>query len=194
MAVELVVTNGADTYTHDPTPSVVISSTIKHDEESGIYREREVIWTITGVLTPAGGLIADQVAELEEMYHNGVLDSAKVVDGSTELEIMPDEKGIRVTGLDFPEGSGPEWATKRQYIVTLNGSDYSEDVTSNGEYDYNITYATEQSGIVTRTITGSMRDLYGKDSAAKYAALKTTLGWSTWAGANQIDDTYLNTP
>lgn len=188
MDLQLITDNGVGTYKHSPLPGVVINNSIEHEEDSAVVNRRVVTWDITGVLLPdSGQSLVEQVSALESHYQVGSLVSAKITDGNTDYETLDNDDGIRVTKLDFPEGNGPEWASKRTYVISLEGVDYFDD--DKGTVEYTVSYDTEQSGIITRTISGLQKDAE-QDSYVKYVALKAANSWGTWAGANSVRDEY----
>ncbi len=178
-------------YVHDPTPGVVMNVDYRHHDTGGTLYEKRETWTITGYILPKeGDTLENQIAELQTKYASGLLATAKLMDDNTVLEELPTDRAIEVKSLSFPTGDGPEWATKRNYIIVLEGIDYSSAVTTSGEYEYTITYATEQSGVVTRTISGTLRDVGGEDATTLFATLKSNQGWSTWTLAYMVTDSY----
>ncbi len=190
MTVQLVTNNGATNYGHTPSPGIVISEEYRHLEGESTIAERKVTWSIEGILIPSNGDIDTQVLALKAAYELGEVYEAIWYDDNTILEQMPGENGIKVESIEFPEGTGSEWATKRKYKLILSGSEFAADVSDDGEYNYTIEYATEQNTLITRTIGGTLTDLAGKAAGTKYATLKSTNGWGTWANANTISDTY----
>lgn len=190
MTIQLVTNNGATDYTHTPSPGIVISEKYRHKKNESAMAERAVTWSIEGVLIPSNGDIDAQVLALKVAYELGEVYFARWYDDAAILEELPDEIGIKVESIEFPEGTGVEWATKRKYKLVLSGSEFSADVSDNGEYDYTIEYATEQNTLVTRTISGTLTDLTGEAASTKYATLKSANGWETWTNANKISDTY----
>ena len=190
MTVQLITNNGSSDYTHAPSPGIVISEEYRAKANISALAERKVTWSIEGVLIPSNGDIDTQVLALKAAYELGELYSAIWYDSSEILEQLPDENGIRVEIIEFPEGTGSEWATKRRYKIVLSGSEFSTDVSDDGEYDYTIEYATEQNTLITRTISGTLTDLDGKTASTKYATLKAANGWETWTDANKISDNY----
>ncbi len=190
MALILKTNNGSDDYTHIPHPSVEIQVQVVHPEDNNEVFEFRHTWVITGMIVPGAATIQAQVTALHVAYDLGTLASAQILDAATPLETLPTDGGLKVVSLEFPEGKGPEWATKRSYKIVLKGLDHTSTVDTNGEYSYTITYLTDQSGIQTRTISGALKDIKGKAATAKYNALKSNLGWATWSGANLTTDSY----
>lgn len=181
-------------YVHEPTPSVVINVARRHKNDTDDLVESIVTWTITGILLPneSGKSIDAQVAVLETYYGDATKPIIKLeleVD-STTLEELASDNGIKLVDFSFPDGKGPEWATRRRYTMVFEGEEYSASIQASGEYDYSITYATEQSTLQTRTISGALYDFAGQGAAAKYATLKSDKGWATWTGGNLISDVY----
>ena len=114
MTVELITNNGQTDYAHSPSPGIVISETYRSQADMSDMAERAVTWTIDGILIPSQGDIAEQVIALKAAYELGELYSAEWKDGAVTLEELPSENGIKVESIEFPEGKGPEWATKRK--------------------------------------------------------------------------------
>ena len=184
-------TSSGTKYVHAPTPGVVMHVEYIHHDDAGVLHEKRETWTITGLILPTDNdTLENQIAELQSKYESGLLVTAKLMDGTTVLEELPTDKTIEVKSLSFPTGDGPEWATKRNYIIVLEGTAYTSDVSDYGEYDYTITYTTDQSSITTRTITGTLFDVEGKDAVAKYMTLKASEGWTTWTDAFKVSDSY----
>lgn len=186
----LVTHNGIQEYTHPNMPSVVISNTARFKENTSELLEIEKTWTVNGFLASTDGNIQTQVIALKAHYIGMKLTSAQIKDGVTVLETLPTDLGICVESLNFPEGSGAEWATKRNYVLTLKGIDYVGTVESFGEYTYTITYATDQSGNLTITINGELSDITGKNALDKYETLKFSKGWFYFADCNIINDIF----
>ena len=147
------------------------------------------MWTISGVLGPGEESLDMQINALKDHYSSGELTEVMIVDGSTTLEELVSDINITVSDCSFPVGTGPEWATKRKYVIVLEGVERPEAVNTLGEIDYAISYGVDQSTIVDRTIKGTVKDVVG-DSYAKYLIAKNSNAWVTWAGANLIGDTY----
>jgi hypothetical protein len=193
MAIMLkLISDSGVAYTFSPTPALVISNSYEHKEDDDTMLVRTCKWAINGVLIyKAGTTLAAQVTGLKAMLEPATVKSAQLVDSyGTVLEEMPDEAGIRITDVEFPEGTGPEWATRRTFSFNVEGKEFTEDVNKDGDCKYTISYATAQSGIVTRTISGTMRDVMNKEAYAKWVAFRTKKLWDTWTNANKTDDTY----
>ncbi len=190
MALILKTHNGTDFYTHIPHPTVSIRVEPVHPDDVNEVFEFKHIWTISGVLVAGATSIQTQVAALHVAYDVGTLQSAQILDDVTPLETLPTDGGLKITSFEFPEGKGPEWATKREYKIVIEGLDHTSVVDSLGEYTYTIVYSTNQSGIQARTISGTLKDIKGKSSVAKYNTLKSNQSWSTWSGANLLTDSY----
>lgn len=188
--INLHVNNGTDTFIHDPAPSVVIRNVFRGSEEAVELWENEITWSIDGILIPRDGLISDQVIELKGFYNVGELTSVELQDDGVIIESIPTDRGIKIESLEFPEGDGPEWATKRKFSLVLKGSTIPTTLATYGEYSYNISYTTDQSGLISRTINGTLKDFKDKDAETKYEAFKTAQGWATWTDANLSSDTY----
>ena len=191
MSIALKTNNGTQVLTHSPTPAVVISNAFRHDDDLATLKETTVTWSISGVLTPGGGTMDDQITEMLAHYAGAVMTEVTLVDSALGvIAAMPTAGNIKVTSIDFPEGSGPELATKRTYIITLEGKDVPVAIQENGECVYNISYSTAQNGKVTISISGTMTDVFGQDAEAKYAAFKIAQNWDAYAGYNLITDEY----
>lgn len=190
MALILKTNNGSDDYTHVPHAAVSISVGPVHPDNSNEVFEYRHTWTITGMLVPGGTSIQAQVTALHAAYDLGTLATAQILDDVTPLETMPIDGGIKITAFEFPEGRGPEWATKREYKIVLEGLDHTSTVDSDGEFTYTITYSTDQSGIQTRTVSGTLKDIKELVATTKYNTLKAAQSWATWSGANLITDSY----
>lgn len=188
MAFNLYTNNGSSDYTHNPTPKVVISKSYSRKENTDEIIGLEHRWTISGVLTTAGGAIDTQVAALEAAYEVGDLAFCRLRDEAVVKEQIPVDEGVHVESVNFPVGKGPEWASKREYEITITGIDYSASITSTGDYAYTITYDTDQSLIQTRSIRGTLKDYTGKDSITKTNALVAAESWGTWSGAYTVQD------
>ena len=189
MSYRLVAKRGNDVFEHIPLPAVVINHAFKYEEGTADLLEDLQIWTITGYVVAPEGSVKEQTIELSKFYEGGELDYIRFMDGEEIVDELADDNGIRILSLSFPEGSGPEWATKRKYVIELEGVDVSSAVEESGDYNYTISYATDQSGMITRTITGLMNDK-GGSSYTKYVTLKSDNGWVSWTGANLISDEY----
>lgn len=189
MSYRLIAKRGNDVFEHIPLPSLVINHAFKYKEGTANLLEDLETWTITGFIVAPEGSIKAQTMELSTFYEGGELDYIRFQDGSSIVDQLADDNGVRIVSLSFPEGSGPEWATKRQYVMTLEGVNVSSAIETSGDCNYTITYLTDQSGIITRTITGTMRDKSG-DSYVKYTTLKSGNSWSTWIDANLTADEY----
>ncbi len=188
MALIFKTHNGSNYYPHVPHAAVEIRVEPVHSSDSNEVFEFKHIWTITGIIVPGGITIQEQIAGLHAAYDLGTLQSAQILDDTTPLETLPTDGGIKITSFEFPEGKGPEWATKRQYKIVLEGLDHTSTVDSAGEYTYTITYSTDQSSIQTRTISGTLKDIKGKAATTKYGTLKSNQSWAVWSGANLITD------
>jgi len=141
------------------------------------------------LVAPEGSIQA-QVLEFTNFYEGGELDYAGFQDDDFIVDEVPDTDGIRITSLEFPEGDGPEWATKRKYVIVLEGRAFPTDVTSSGISEYTITYSTDKSGKITRTIRGTVVDDAEADAYTKYETLKSNEGWDTWTDATKTLDEY----
>lgn len=190
MAITVILDNGTSTYTFDPTPAATIENAYEHEDDTAEFRKKHVTWSLSGYLLPAGGAIATQVSALEAFLAGGELLTAVIKDGAVAIEEMPTDNSIKIESVSFPEGQGPEWATKRTFNITLSGVDVNPDIATAGDVVYTITYATDQSGIMTRTINGTLIDQVDQTAAAKYAAYKTAQGWDTWTDAYAISNSY----
>lgn len=188
--ISVVTNNGAD-YTLPTQTGVVIRTSARFDNLNNSLLAIETAWTISGVICSAdAGDISTQVTAMKAHFANRILVSAKIKDGGATVEELLTSASIFVESVDFPEGDGPEWATKRAFSIVIRAEKFTSDITTNGEYSYIITYSTEQSGIITRTITGELVDTIGKVAYTKYTALKAAQSWVTWTNANLIEDTY----
>jgi len=189
MGYRLVAKRGSDIFEHIPLPALVISHAFKYEDGTASLLEDAEVWTITGYIVAPEGSIKDQTVELSNFYEGGELDYVRFLDEEEIVDQLADDNGVRIVSLDFPEGDGPEWATKRKYVIKLEGINVSSDVESSGETNYTITYSTDQSGIITRTITGTVLDKTG-DAYTKFATLKSDNSWATWTDANLVTDEY----
>jgi hypothetical protein len=189
MSYRLVAKRGTDIFEHIPLPELVISHEFKYEEGTANLLEDLETWTVTGYIVAPEGSIKAQTLELSAFFEGGELDYVRFLDGEEIIDQLADDNGVRIVSLDFPEGAGPEWATKRKYVIKFEGVNTSAEAEAAGEVNYTITYSTDQSGIITRTINGTVADKTGA-SYSKFATLKSDNSWSTWAGANLITDEY----
>ena len=193
--LKLYKTVGSTVYSLSPMPAVVIQNTYRHRGDSTNLVAREITWNVTGLFLPNGNSILEQVNALKAFFNDttdaGKIVEAKIKDGSDVLEDLTNEgQGIRVSNLSFDEGSGPEWATRRSYSFTLTGTEFTASVNTLGDCTYGITYSTEQNGLITRTVSGILKDVLDANAVVKYTTFKAAQSWATWAGANLISDTY----
>jgi hypothetical protein len=189
MAVTVVLDNGGGpTYTFSVTPGVVITkSTITKEDNTDLQGVR-VKWVLTGHFISPDGNLATQKSILETYLVTRVLTTAEIKDGAATLEAMPTDGSIEVTDIEYPEGTGVEWATIRRFKITLEATDWVAAVVSDGMYNYKIEYNTQQSTLQTRRISGTLEEHAGGSSFVNYGALKTAQGWETWSGANKISE------
>ncbi|MBW8002626.1 MAG: hypothetical protein FVQ80_11495 [Planctomycetes bacterium] len=193
--MKLIAKDSVDTYEHLPMPAVTIAKENRHYLDDDVLVEAIETWTIDGILIySTNATITEQIAELESFYANARLDSIELKsDGNTTLDSLTAQalKGIVVESLTFPEGNGPEWATRRKYRIVVSGKYVPTVILTSGEVNYTIIYDTPQSGQLRRTVSGTVKDVAGT-ATAKYNTLKTT--WDSWApapfiGANRGTDT-----
>jgi len=188
--IQFTITNANASYTFWPLPAVAISNSYTFTDDTNTMVKRTCSWTVTGVLiNKAGTTLFSQVTALQDMLNAGVLKSAALTDTGLS-EQMPTERdsGIRISNVEFPEGSGPEFATRRTYSFTLESEEYSVDVNNNGDVQYTISYNTAPSGLVTRTINGLLSAVMNKDAAAKYLTWCTP--YLTWENSNILVNEY----
>lgn len=193
--MKLVAKSSTGSFTHDPMPAIVINHENRHYDSINALVETVVTWNIDGILVPKTMSIGAQVAQLTSFYKGGNLtllnlttDAGLVVDTIASQVV----KGIVVESLTFPEGHGPEWATRRKYSLVISGVVVPQDVLLAGELEYSIAYNTLQSDQLRRTISGVMKDVAG-GATAKYLTAKAA--WDAWApgdfdGSNRTTDTY----
>jgi hypothetical protein len=190
MSLRFITKRDNDIYEHVPLPGIVMAHAFSYKEDSADLVEDTQTWSITGFLVAPEGSIQEQVDELTTFYEGGELDYARFQDDDAIVDEVPDSTGIKIVSLEFPEGDGPEWATKRKYVIVLEGKSYPTDITDSGIAEYSITYSTDQSGKITRTIRGVVKDEAGSSAYAKYTTLKSAQGWDTWADAVKTLDEY----
>ena len=190
--LQLKLNNGANTYTFGHMPSVVINCSTRVKEDTTDLIEEIITWNISGALIVTEGDIQSQVNALEAFLGNKELATALIIDNTTgtTLESVPTDRGIHVEQFNFSKGDGPEWATLRTFEIILSGESFVSSVFSSGELTYTITYGTEQSGLTTRTISGTLKDVVGKDVETKYTAIKVANDWTVWLDSTLISDSY----
>ncbi len=193
--MKLFAKSSVGSYNHDPMPAIVISRENRHYDSTDELVESVITWSIDGILIPKVLAIASQVEQLVSFYEGGNLillnlttDEGLVVDTLIDQDV----RGIVVESLNFPEGSGPEWATKRKYSLVISGIMIPQNILLSGELSYTITYNTLQSGQLRRTVTGTMKDIAG-DATTKY--VKAKMAWDNWVpgsfdGSNRIADNH----
>lgn len=191
--IELIAKSELKTYTHSPTPGVVINKTNEYRENTSEVVKTIVTWDVTGIIIPGDGssTILEQVEELVNFYSENQVDSLVLKDGLTVYEELPLGEPIRITDISFPEGTGSEWATKRSYSMTFTGVSYPADVTTEGDYSYTITYAYDQSGLCTRTVSCTLRDYVDNEARSKMDALVSSMSWLSSAGYTLASKSYV---
>ena len=190
MAFTLVVD---DSYTHSPTPQIVITVNPVFDDDTGAYKGRRERWKIDGMLIPGGTSITTQVAALKSAYSN-TIDKIQMKDNGTvreSIDLSSVEDHIMVKSIDFPEVGGPEWVTKRKYRINIESPLFLESGGSATAISrWKISYNIEQSGLQTRNISGTVEDPSNKEAETAYNALITAQGWLNLAGSNLVSDNY----
>jgi hypothetical protein len=194
MDILFITKNSVNTeFVHTPTPSVVISARIVHREDTDIYKQIITQWSVTGILLPSNkyGSVDEQVLKLEQYYTNVDLTEVFLEADNKKIEQMPNDNGVRLTEFSFPDGRGPEWATRRRYTMTFESEGYSTAVKADGDYEYQITYNTKQNGNQTRAVSGSLQDITGKDARVKAEELVADQAWDPYAGYNRTSLQYI---
>jgi hypothetical protein len=191
--LSLTLKNAADReYSFDITPKIVIEHSLVRKEDSNVRLEDLVTWEIDGYLAPLGRKsMLDQQEDLIEFLDTDYLKSAILSDDNDNtIEELVGADKVKIASLSFPEGSGPQHATRRNYTISLSGRVLPNVSDSVGIYEFSIDYSVETSTIATRTITGTVKDFVNNMVLAKYAALKISMGWMTWTGANLVSETF----
>jgi len=192
MAFTLVVDT---TYTHNPHPKVVMSRKSVYSGKDNVFMGVVDTWNISGVLLSINGALPTQITNLKNAYDS--VTKIELKDGTTVRETI-DVTGmdaiIKTTTLDFPEGFGPEYITKRAFSITLETTTYIPSgypIATSTVNNYTISYTTGQNGKIIRVVSGTCTDEVDRDATAEYAAFKTAQGWANApAGYNRGSDSY----
>jgi hypothetical protein len=184
--MNLVLNKLGSAYTFEITPAIVMSTEIGYKDSTSKRLEEKTVWNISGYFAPGAKSLKEQVGEFEEFINADYLNNVRLMDGSSVIEELSGEGNVRITNLSYPTGSGPQHATRRNFEITLEVLKYAPEFLSTGVYQYTIEYATEQSTLVTRTISGTIKDLVGYAVLDKLDALITLKGWAIWDSANLL--------
>ncbi len=144
-------------YTHVGHWSVAVSKVRRFDPTTLKYTGYITTWTITGTLLKTDATtILSHVGNLKDAYNAGatLLLTLKDASGGNTLETMTGsltEQGrFTIDGPNFPVGGGPEWATKRTYVITVTGT-----FATLTAWEYVSRYVLQQSGKQLVTHTGT---------------------------------------
>lgn len=171
-------------YVHDPTPGVVISMDPVYDD-NGVFIGTKQVWSIKGTLI--GPNISTKVAALETEYKTSGLSALELKIGASVVESIAqtnsgahDNDKIPAT-IDFSEGTGVEWVTKRKYEIKaetpINGLIFPEGSDSVATYKY--TSRVDQNTESVQSYSGQIKTDTSKDIDAEYTTWKSTWGIDT---------------
>lgn len=127
-------------YTHDQNECAVVISKRAVYSPRGLRQFVRETWRVTGIKQAASqAALTAALNTLRAAYNVNGLDAGLYLDdGQTPTDhILPSAAtlgGVRVVGLEFPNGDGAEYSTFRTYRLTLE-ADFPDTATNLLEYD-----------------------------------------------------------